>query len=50
MIKTGSTFAADMYFYPTITGEVLQSAGLRGLVGGPVSDFALPHTLTQNLH
>ncbi len=42
MIKTGSTFAADMYFYPTITGEVLQSAGLRGLVGGPVSDFALP--------
>ena len=42
MIKTGSTFAADMYFYPTITGEVLRTAGLRGLVGGPVSDFALP--------
>ena len=42
MIRTGSTFAADMYFYPTITGEVLESAGLRGLVGGPVSDFALP--------
>ncbi len=42
MIRTGSTFAADMYFYPTITGEVLDSAGLRGLVGGPVSDFALP--------
>lgn len=42
MIRTGSSFAADMYFYPTITGEVLQSAGLRGLIGGPVSDFALP--------
>tara|TARA_B100000609_G_C17213995_1_gene435490 strand:+ start:1525 stop:2781 length:1257 start_codon:yes stop_codon:yes gene_type:complete len=42
MIRTGSTFAADMYFYPTVTGEVLNSAGLRGLVGGPVSDFALP--------
>ena len=42
MIRTGSTFAADMYFYPTITGEVLESAGLRGLIGGPVSDFALP--------
>jgi 5-methylthioadenosine/S-adenosylhomocysteine deaminase len=42
MIRTGSSFAADMYFYPTVTGEVLQSAGLRGLIGGPVSDFALP--------
>mgnify|MGYP001236940771 FL=1 len=42
MIRTGSTFAADMYFYPTITGEVLETAGLRGLIGGPVSDFALP--------
>ena len=42
MIRTGSTFAADMYFYPIITGEVLESAGLRGLIGGPVSDFALP--------
>lgn len=42
MIRTGSTFAADMYFYPTITGEVLDTAGLRGLIGGPVSDFALP--------
>jgi 5-methylthioadenosine/S-adenosylhomocysteine deaminase len=31
-----------MYFYPTVTGDVLQSAGLRGLIGGPVSDFALP--------
>ena len=42
MIRTGSTFAADMYFYPTITGDVLETAGLRGLIGGPVSDFALP--------
>ena len=42
MIRTGSSFAADMYFYPTVTGDVLQSAGLRGLIGGPVSDFALP--------
>lgn len=42
MIKTGSSFAADMYFYPGVTGEVLDQAGLRGLVGGPVSDAALP--------
>ena len=42
MIRTGSSFAADMYFFPHVTGEVLTHAGLRGLVGGPVSDSALP--------
>ena len=42
MIRTGSTFAADMYFFPAVTGDVLTNAGLRGLVGGPVSDAALP--------
>ena len=42
MITTGCSFAADMYFYPAITGKVLDDAGLRGLVGGPVSDLALP--------
>jgi len=42
MIRTGSSFAADMYFFPHTTGQVLTEAGLRGLVGGPVSDQALP--------
>jgi 5-methylthioadenosine/S-adenosylhomocysteine deaminase len=42
MIRTGTSFAADMYFYPTVTGQVLGDAGLKGLVGGPVSDAALP--------
>lgn len=42
MIRTGSTFAADMYFFPAVTGDVLSNAGLRGLIGGPVSDAALP--------
>ena len=42
MIRTGSTFAADMYFFPAVTGDVLRNAGLRGLIGGPVSDAALP--------
>ena len=42
MIRTGCSFAADMYFYPAITGQVLTDAGLRGLIGGPVSDAALP--------
>ena len=42
LMATGCSFAADMYFYPAITGQVLDDAGIRGLVGGPVSDFALP--------
>ena len=42
MNATGCSFAADMYFYPAITGKVLDDAGVRGLVGGPVSDSALP--------
>ena len=42
LIATGSSFAADMYFYPAVSGNVLKNAGIRGLVGGPVSDFALP--------
>ncbi len=42
MIRTGSTFAADMYFFPSVTGGVLTEAGIRGLIGGPVSDAALP--------
>jgi len=43
LIKTGTSFAADMYFYPMITGEVLADAGIRGLLGGPVSDSAIPN-------
>jgi 5-methylthioadenosine/S-adenosylhomocysteine deaminase len=42
LLRTGCTFAADMYFHPEVTGSVLNDAGMRGLVGGPISDRALP--------
>ena len=42
LLRTGCTFAADMYFHPEVTGAVLHEAGMRGLVGGPISDRALP--------
>jgi 5-methylthioadenosine/S-adenosylhomocysteine deaminase len=42
LLRNGTTFAADMYFFPEVTGEVLNEAGMRGLVGGPISDRALP--------
>lgn len=45
MIRTGTSFAADMYFFPATVAEVIDQAGIRGLCGGPVSDLALPsHT------
>ncbi|MCS5536671.1 MAG: amidohydrolase family protein, partial [Candidatus Poseidoniaceae archaeon] len=42
MIRTGSSFAADMYFYPATVAEVIDEVGIRSLCGGPVSDTALP--------
>ena len=42
MIRTGSSFAADMYFFPGTVAEVIDDVGIRALCGGPVSDLALP--------
>ncbi|HIA39400.1 MAG TPA: amidohydrolase [Candidatus Poseidoniales archaeon] len=42
MIRTGTSFAADMYFFPAIVAEVIDDVGIRALCGGPVSDVALP--------
>ena len=35
MIKTGSTFACDMYHFPEAIVSALNEAGLRGVVCGP---------------
>lgn len=42
MIRTGTSFACDMYYHPRVVAEVLIEAGLRGLVCGPVTDFGTP--------
>ncbi len=42
MIRTGTSFAADMYFFPATVAEVIDDVGIRALCGGPVSDSALP--------
>ncbi|GIR75626.1 MAG: N-ethylammeline chlorohydrolase [Candidatus Poseidoniales archaeon] len=41
MIRTGSSFAADMYFFQA-SGRGAHGRRLTGLIGGPVSDAALP--------
>ena len=42
MIRTGSSFACDMYFFPDVIAEVMAAAGLRALVTGVVTDFPTP--------
>ena len=39
LIRTGTTFATDMYFFPEAIGPVLDEAGLRGIVAGPVTPW-----------
>ena len=39
MIKTGSTFACDMYHFPESIVSALSEAGLRGIVCGPQTQW-----------
>ena len=39
MIKTGSTFACDMYHFPDAIVSALDEAGLRGIVCGPQTQW-----------
>ena len=39
MIKTGSTFACDMYHFPDAIVSALNEAGLRGVVCGPQTQW-----------
>ena len=41
MIKTGSTFACDMYHFPESIVSALNEAGLRGIVCGPQTQWPL---------
>lgn len=42
LIRSGTSFACDMYYNPEVVAQVLADAGLRGLVCGPVTDFGTP--------
>lgn len=39
MIQSGTTCFSDMYFYPDITAEVANQAGLRSRIAFPIIDF-----------
>ena len=42
MIKTGSTFCADLYFFPEQTARVFNEGGVRAIVASPIADFPGP--------
>ncbi|GLQ55303.1 amidohydrolase family protein [Devosia nitrariae] len=42
MIEAGVTTVADMYYFETQVGEVVAEAGMRGIVGQTLADFAPP--------
>lgn len=41
-IQGGVTTIADMYYFETIVAEVMDRAGLRGVLGQTLADFAAP--------
>ena len=47
-IRGGVTTIADMYYYEDRIGEVLDQAGLRGVVGQTLADFAAPDHATMD--
>ncbi|WP_127105241.1 amidohydrolase family protein [Pararhodobacter zhoushanensis] len=41
-IQGGVTTVADMYYFETVVAEVMDRAGLRGVLGQTLADFAAP--------
>lgn len=46
LIAGGVTTVADMYYFETEVGRVLDAAGLRGVVGQTIADFSPPDHAT----
>ncbi len=42
MIRGGTTTFVDMYFYPDAEADIIESCGLRAIVGSPSIDFPSP--------
>src|SRR5262249_50701288 len=43
MIMGGVTTVADMYYFETVVGRVVDECGMRGVVGQTLGDFDPPH-------
>ena len=42
MLRTGTTFFSDMYFFPNIVAAVAEEMGMRAQIAFPVADFPSP--------
>lgn len=42
MIRGGTTTFVDMYFYPEVISQVIESCGMRAIIGAPAIDFPSP--------
>jgi 5-methylthioadenosine/S-adenosylhomocysteine deaminase len=42
MIRGGTTTFVDMYFYPDVIADVIESCGMRAIIGAPAIDFPSP--------
>jgi cytosine/adenosine deaminase-related metal-dependent hydrolase len=42
MIRAGVTTVADMYYFETAVGRVIDESGMRGVVGQTLADFCAP--------
>jgi 5-methylthioadenosine/S-adenosylhomocysteine deaminase len=48
LIEGGVTTVADMYYFETEVGRVVDEAGMRGIVGQTIVDFAAPDAATPD--
>ncbi len=42
MIRAGTTFINEMYFFPEVIGQAVEAAGTRALLGAPIIDVRTP--------
>ncbi|EGC31250.1 hypothetical protein DICPUDRAFT_57796 [Dictyostelium purpureum] len=47
MIKTGTTYCNDMYFYPEVAAKVYESFGMRATVAAPIIKFPTVYAKTE---
>lgn len=43
MLRSGTTCASDMYFYPEAAARAYQAVGMRAVLGAPVMEFPTPY-------
>ncbi|WP_236545373.1 amidohydrolase family protein [Tropicimonas marinistellae] len=48
LIRGGVTTVADMYYFEDRVGDVIDAAGLRGVIGQTLADFAAPDHSTMD--